>query len=141
MKPYPSHFNYRYSRTRRIMENVFGICASGFCVLRRPIIASPKKVVLITKAIVALHNFLISITEDNYNYCPTNFVDQDGPNSMVSGEWKRDSDDITGLVNIKRAGSFNNHSRNACQIRNEFKEYFCNQGAIDWQWDMDNRKY
>ena len=42
---------------------------------------------------------------------------------------------------VKRAGSFNNHSRNACQIKNESKEYFCNQGAIDWQWDMVSRKY
>ena len=33
--------------------------------LRRSIIAPSKKVVLITKAIVALQNFLISITEDN----------------------------------------------------------------------------
>ena len=48
---------------------------------------------------------------------------------MVSGESKRDSDDITGLVNIKRAGSFNNHSRNACQIRNEFiKNIFVTKG-------------
>ena len=47
------------------------------------IIASPKKVVLITKAIVTLHKFLISITEDNYNYCPTNFAHQDGPNGLV----------------------------------------------------------
>ena len=146
MEPYPSQnlpidqrvFNYRLSRTRRIIENVFGICASRFRVLRRPIIASPKKVVLITKAIVALHNFLMSITEDNYNYSPTNFVDQDGPNGLVPGEWGRDSDDITGLVNIRKDGS-NNHSRNACQIRNEFKEYFCNEGARDWQWDMVNR--
>ena len=71
----------------------------------------------------------MSITEDNYNYFPTTFVDQDGPNGLVPGEWRRDSDDITGLVNIKRAGS-NNHSRNACQIRNEFKEYFCNEGEM-----------
>ena len=95
--------------------------------LRRPIIALLKKVVLITKAIVALHNLLMSITEDNYNYCPTNFVDQDGPNGLVPGEWRRDSDDITGLVNIRRAGS-NNHSRNAFQIRNEFKELFVTKG-------------
>ena len=67
----------------------------------------------------------MSIPEDNYKYCPTNFVDQDGSNYLVSGEWRRDSDDITGLVNIRRAGS-NNYSRNSCQIRNEFKEYFCN---------------
>ena len=65
MKPYPSQnlpidqrvFNYRLSRTRRIIENVFGICASRFRVLRRPIIASAKKEVLIIKAIVALHKF------------------------------------------------------------------------------------
>ena len=55
----------------------------------------------------------MSITEDNYKYCPTNIVDQDGSNYLVSGEWRRDSDDITGLVNIRRACS-NNHSRNAC---------------------------
>ena len=34
---------------------LFGISASRFRVLRRPTIASPKKVVLITKAIVTLH--------------------------------------------------------------------------------------
>ena len=82
----------------------------------------------------------MSITERNYNYCPTNFVDQDGRNGLVQGEWRRDSDDITGPVNIRRAGS-NNHSRNASQIRNEFKEYFCNEVTIDWEWDMVNRKY
>ena len=57
----------------------------------------------------------MSITEDNYNYCPTNSGDQDGPNGLVPGECRGDSDDITGLVNIRRADS-NNHSRNACQI-------------------------
>ena len=72
------------------------------------------------------------VTEDNYNYCRTNFVDQDGPNGQVPGEWRRDNNDIKGLVNIGRASS-NNRSRNACQIRNEFKEYFCIEGATDWQ--------
>ena len=76
----------------------------------------------------------------NYNYLPTNFVDQDRPNCFVPEEWRRDSDDIAGLVNITRAGS-NNHPRNTCQIRNEFKEYFRNEGAVDWQWDMVNRKH
>ena len=46
------------------MGNVFGTCASRFRALGRPIIASPKKVVLIRKAIVALHNFLMSIIEE-----------------------------------------------------------------------------
>ena len=46
------------------MGNVFGTCASRFRALGRPVIASPKKVVLIRKAIVALHNFLMSIIEE-----------------------------------------------------------------------------
>ena len=72
----------------------------------------------------------MSITEGNHNYSPTKIVDQDGPNGLVQGEWRRDSDDITGLVNIRRAGS-NYHSKKACQIRNEFKEYFSNEGTIN----------
>ena len=88
MKPYPSQnrpidqrvFNYRLSRTLRVIENIFRICARRFRVPRQPIIASPKKLVLPTKAIVALHNFLMFITEGSYNYCPTNFINQDGPN-------------------------------------------------------------
>ena len=79
-----------------------------------------KKIVLIAKAIVI----------DNHNYCPANFIDQDGPNELVPGEWRKDSDDITGLVNIRRAGS-NDHPRDACQIRNKFKEYFSTKGAVD----------
>ena len=62
------------------------------------IASPPKKVVLITKAVLALHDFLMSITEDNHNYCPTNFVDQDGPNGLVPGEWRRDGDDITEIL-------------------------------------------
>ena len=43
--------------------------------LRQSIIASLKK--------VARHNFLMPTIEDNYNYCPTNFVDQDGLSGLV----------------------------------------------------------
>ncbi|XP_057296247.1 uncharacterized protein LOC130625202 [Hydractinia symbiolongicarpus] len=57
MKPYPLQnlakekrvFNYRLSRARRVVENVFGIAASRFRFLRRPIISKVDKVVLITK--------------------------------------------------------------------------------------------
>ena len=42
--------NYRISRARRQVENVFGICASRFRIFRRPIIAEVETVVSITKA-------------------------------------------------------------------------------------------
>ena len=64
MKPYPDQylplderiFNYRLSRAWRVIENTFGIAATRFRVFRRPIIATEKKVI-ITKAVVAFHNF------------------------------------------------------------------------------------
>ena len=77
----------------------------------------------------------MSITKDNYSYCPTNFVDQDRLNRLIPGEWRRDSYDKTGLVNIRRADS-NNHFRDVCQIRTRFKEYFNNDGVLDWEWYM-----
>ena len=71
MKPYPFSnlsesklvFNYRLSRARRVIENMFGICASRFRVFHRPTIAKVKEVIAITKAVVALHNFLMTVKE------------------------------------------------------------------------------
>ena len=70
MRPYPKEvlddakriFGYRVSRARRTIENVFGICSSRFCVLRKPIIGDAKNVISITKAVVSLHNYLINET-------------------------------------------------------------------------------
>ena len=50
-------FNYRLSRARRIVENVFGILATRFRIFRRPIIANVDTVTRITKAVLALRNF------------------------------------------------------------------------------------
>ena len=66
MKPYPGFhakgsqkrgFNYRLSRARRVVENAFGILASVFRVLRKPMLLQPgtaKEVVMTT---VCLHKF------------------------------------------------------------------------------------
>ena len=67
MRPYPGRFisenkrifNYRLSRARRVVENAFGIASSRFRIWRTEILGSPKKVENITKAVVALHNFVI----------------------------------------------------------------------------------
>ena len=76
MRPYPKNcseraeitFNYRLSRARRVIENNFGILATRFRKFRRPIIAGVEKVIAITKASVALHNYLI--TEKANRYIP-----------------------------------------------------------------------
>lgn len=64
MKPYPGVydkgtkqrvFNYRLSRSRRVVENVFGIMSSVFRVLRKPILLSPEKTTNVVIACVLLH--------------------------------------------------------------------------------------
>ena len=82
-------FNYRSSRARRVIENAFGFAASRFRILHRPMIAKPTTAISITKAIVALHNFLMSLNP-NDNYCPPGFVDQDNSSEIIEGEWRRE---------------------------------------------------
>ena len=147
MKPFPSQnlpleervFNYRLSRARRIIENTFGVAASRFRIFRRPIIANVEKVTLITKAVVALHNFLMASNSSNgYTYCPTNFIDQDSPSDLAVWGWRNYENDIMGLQPIGRIGS-NNYSRDAASVRQGFKEYFNSDGAVEWQWELVNR--
>ena len=114
LRPYPGKnlseekaiFNYRLSRARRIIENSFGILAARYgCTLtdyylhnvmhllycrwrlfRRPIIADPDRVVVFTKAAIALHNYLR--TEESSLYCPPGFVDgEDGAGNIINDSY------------------------------------------------------
>lgn len=148
MKPFPFQnlsleeriFNYRLSRTRRIIENVFGIATSRFRIFRRPIIAKVETVASITKAVVVLHNFLMSLksTKDKCSYCPSNYVDQDGPTGISAGLWRREASELGGLQPINNMGS-NNYSLDARHVRDAYKEYFNAEGAVGWQWDLVTR--
>jgi len=148
MKPYPGQnlneeeriFNYRLSRGRRIIENTFGIAASRFRIFRRPIIAKVSTVKQITKAVVALHNFLMATrsVEDACNYCPFNYVDQEHSNGIQAGQWRQEIES-GGMLQINHIGS-NNYSKNAKETRNLFKTYFNSEkGSIPWQADMIRR--
>ncbi len=93
---------------------------------------------MVTKAVVALHNFLM--TKNNINssrYCPQTFIDRDGPNGPSLGERRRDKQDCANLLPMQMTGS-NNYSRNAASGRDRLKSYFNNEGAVDWQWGMVN---
>ena len=94
MKPYPftSHaiekriFSYRLSRWHHVIENAFGIAASRIHVFHKPIITTQDRVIAITEAVVALHNFLMSTKiRTSYDYCPLEFTDNDSPTGMRLG--------------------------------------------------------
>ncbi len=67
MKPYGGRylehekrvFNCRLSRARRVSENTFGISTARWRIFKRPINSTPERCANITKAVVALHNFLM----------------------------------------------------------------------------------
>ena len=146
MKPYPKEilgikeriYNYRLSRARRTIENAFGIAASRFRIFRRPINARVHVVVNITKAVIALHNYLMAgkkFHTDNSRYCPSGYTDTD----TRLGDWRDHISDTDALQPLNRAGS-NNYSRDAKQIRERYRDYFASSaGQIDWQWDMVTR--
>ena len=147
MKPFPFQnmppdgriFNYRLSRARRVIENTFGIAASRFRIFHRPIVASVEKVQAITKAVVALHNYLMRKNSLNAcRYCPRNYIDQDSATGVTAGEWREKQSEISGLQPLKRVGS-NNYSMDASFVRQQFKEYFNSEGAVEWQWELVDR--
>ena len=117
-------FNYRLSRARRVIENSFGILATRFRIFRRPIIADVDNVKNITKAAVALHNFLMK--EDFTKYFPDNVREIE------------QLENIQGLVPIPNQGS-NNSTNTAKSVREKFKDYFnSNEGAVLWQNNIFN---
>ena len=147
MKPYSGNqsdvtkrvFNYRLSRARRTIENTFGIATSRFRIFRRPIIANESTANSITRAVVALHNYLMAISphsESSYNYCPAGYTDVDAGGLLHPGNWRRDTQSTSELISVSRAGS-NNYFGNAREVREKYRKYFNSPaGAVPWQRDV-----
>ena len=115
--------NYRISRARRLIENSFGILAARFRVFRRPIHAKVTTVESITKAAVALHNYLMRDRVFNDKYCPIGFVDYEQNGSLRNGEWRDLIRNDNGLLPVRQCGS-NNYGRDAKIVRDNFCNYF-----------------
>lgn len=134
MKPFPFRnmdlpsrvYNYRLSRARRIIENVFGICAARFRILRRPIEVQPDRAINIVLAICALHNFLIS---RKTIYATDKDFDREIDGTIIEGNWR--SEGSLGSIHAQNVGRVSN---SANEIRNEFRDYFISEGAVPWQY-------
>ena len=142
LKPYPKEtirqsqgiFNYRLSRARHIIENCFGIAASRFRIFRRPIIAEVETAVGITKAVVALHNYLMY--NKSQAYYPTGYVDCDMQQGRRPGDWRMTIAGDSELRPVARIGS-NNYTRNAKEVRDDFRDFFSSSaGEVPRQWNI-----
>ncbi|KYQ53565.1 Putative nuclease HARBI1, partial [Trachymyrmex zeteki] len=125
LRPYPVNqlnrsrriFNYRLSRARRISENAFSFLVNIWRIYRKPINASLKTTESIIKATVCLHNFLLSTRQYR---------------DMADDTCRNVIQENTAIRNVSNIGS-NTHSQLAASIRNEFCEYFVQEGSVPWQ--------
>lgn len=136
LKPYPFRgqsapcrvFNYRLSRARRIVENVFGIIANRFRILRKPIELGPEKATSVVSAICVLHNFLMD--RKSKFYAPPGTFDTD----EEYGNWRIQGMPESNLLQLQQ-GTSHNSSANAKVLRDEFKEFFVSpEGEVHWQY-------
>ena len=142
MKPYPQKnltperriFNYRLSRMRRISENGFGILANRWRIFRRPFLLEPEKVKVITIAAIILHNWLRNDASYRKIYISNALCEYENESSgqIVDGSWRTDPPtESWQRISGSRA---NNPSVEAKEIREEYAQYFLNEGCVPWQW-------
>lgn len=121
-------FNYRLSRARRVVENVFGILVSRFRIFQTPINFKLETIDSVIMACCVLHNFL-------RQKCTTNYIT---PEYLDVEEIKKgtvqiaDRDCNNGPSGLQ-VGMNRNASAAAKEVRESYVKYFQNEGAIEWQ--------
>ncbi|KAH7699250.1 nuclease HARBI1-like protein [Aphelenchoides avenae] len=134
MKPLPGNdltvaqriYNYRISRARRVIENVFGIMACKWRVLLKPIETSVATADAITKAICALHNFVI---DEDKIHSPSAQADT-GLANEDNSRWRREIDPLSSANVRARGGRATLDARN---MRQDQLAFFNGPGAVEWQ--------
>ena len=121
-------YNYRVSRARRLVENVFGVTAQKFQCLRTTMRQHPDIVSKIVLACCILHN----LHRMRYSRDPLLVDQEDADHNVIPGEWRQH-------VNMhvpQPPGPRNTGSRKAKEQREYLTNYFLNRGAVPWQEDM-----
>ena len=146
MKPYSQHglsadkriYNYRHSRARRVSENLFGIMANRWRVFHTILMLPPETIEILVMAALILHNYLRrdSLSAPNA-YCPTGLIDrEDRRGKIIDGNWRQDMQPTESFLPLLVPSKGHNVSNDAKNIRDTFKDYFCHEGAVDWQWGL-----
>lgn len=155
LRPYPRFlltdkervFNYRLSRARRVIENAFGILVSRWRILTRPLCCSPENAEHLVKALICLHNFIMTgereIAPARRRYCPPQLVDTEVAGVLLEGAWRRHGQQGDLVQNIRRLSS-NNAEVAARAQRDVLREYFVTEigeAQVPWQYQKAFRGY
>lgn len=122
-------FNYRLSRARRVVENVFGILVARFGVFQKKINLSPGNIDAVVMACCVLHNFLRRHAPSTYT--PPESVDTENEDTHEIRDGHRAEGE--NVANISMG-----HTRNATEaaklVRDKFKTFFNSpEGRVAWQ--------
>ena len=115
-------FNFRLSRARRTVENVFGIMSAIFRILRKPLLLEPTKAEVVVMTVAHLHNFLRQSSTSSNIYMPSGIPDID-----INGT-KETMSSLLPIRNIPRRPSID-----AKAIRDKLAAFFQNEGRLPWQ--------
>ena len=136
MKPFPFRnqsdqqriFSYRLSRARRIVENAFGIMGSRFRVLSTKIALVPGKAEKVVLACATLHNVLRKLAQEEYQESSSMDKENVRNGNIQPGSWRNE----TTMMPLERSTG-RNPSNHCKRIRDEFCNYFNNEGQVPWQ--------
>nr|CAI5870097.1 unnamed protein product [Callosobruchus analis] len=133
-KAYPVELKERIHqavcRARRVIENVFGIISAVFRVLRKPMFLLPEKSTKVILACIYLHSFLRKSRESRNVYTPPGTFDEYQEEKIIPGAWRQQNDELQSFLPLQKVPRSAAH----CEaIRNEFDEYFSNEGSVTWQ--------
>lgn len=117
-------FNYRLSRSRRIIENVFGILVARFGILKTEINMDLDNINKIVMACCALHNYLRRNSPNTYT--PLNVFERE---NFENNEFEEGLQ--CDLLGLRRRPLRSNDTGN--RVRELFVDYFNNVGSVPWQ--------
>jgi hypothetical protein len=121
-------FDYRHSRARRIIENVFGILVARFDMFKTHINIQLNNIKDVVMVSCALYNFLRRTSPDTYT--PSECFDtEDLQNGTVTAGLRSNPSSTATL----KKGNKRNHQLTGNEVRSQFVEYFNNEGKVPWQ--------
>lgn len=121
-------YNYRISRARRVVENAFGILAARFRVFRTAINLSPENIESVVMASCALHNYLIAKLPSYY--ASAECFDQE---NIETGTTTPGLTTMGSTMEPLQRNHVGDVPNNAKHMREEFMDYFMNEGKVPWQ--------